>query len=377
MTPEEERDYQEALRRIKEAEEKKSVELDLIRLEYLTRIPPELASLTSLQSLNLSECRLTGDLRPLAKLKSLQTLSLSGCKLSDLSPLAELKSLQTLDLSMWQLSWRTPLSDLSPLAELTLLQTLNLAGWWHLSDLSPLEGLTSLQTLNLAGCEELSDLRPLAKLKSLQTLDLTVCEQLSDLSPLERLTSLQTLDLSGCVGIRRFSPLKSLLHTLSYLCLARCKFEDLPSEVCGYRVNVLDKVRAYFFLKRGSDTANGHPNITEVVLLIHGIRDFAEWQDMVSTVLAEIPATEISPLKYGRFDALKFWFPLWTRRAPIRKILRRIRDAHARNPSAKLSVIAHSFGTYAIGKILNRNPDHRIAPTDSLWGDFTDRIWMG
>ena len=54
MTPEEERDYQEALRRIKEAEENKSVELDLDGLSNLTRFPPELADLASLQSLQQS-----------------------------------------------------------------------------------------------------------------------------------------------------------------------------------------------------------------------------------------------------------------------------------------------------------------------------------
>jgi len=57
MTPEE-RDYEEAKRRIQEAEDNKSVELDLSYLSDLTRFPPELANLTSLQSLAhiLFEC---------------------------------------------------------------------------------------------------------------------------------------------------------------------------------------------------------------------------------------------------------------------------------------------------------------------------------
>ena len=73
MTPEES-DYEEALRLIQEAEEHKSVELDLNGLSYLTRFPPELAALTSLQSALVGCSQLSGDLSPLAKLTSLQSL---------------------------------------------------------------------------------------------------------------------------------------------------------------------------------------------------------------------------------------------------------------------------------------------------------------
>jgi hypothetical protein len=140
-------------------------------------------------------------------------------------------------------------------------------------------------------------------------------------------------------------------------------------------------IKAQFRLRHPREPASS--TIQEVVLLIHGIRDFAEWQHKVSPILKEISNKEVWPLSYGRFDALKFWFPLWTRRAPIRKILRRIRDAHARNPSAKLSVIAHSFGTYAIGEILSNNPEielHRlilcgaILPTEFGWDKLRKRI---
>jgi internalin A len=379
MTPEEA--YQEALRRIRKAEETGAVELDLsgvkegetgaeepTGLETLTRLPPELAGLTSLQTLNLTGCeqlsgnlsplasltslqllnlvacqQLSGDLRPLAGLTSLQSLNLRWCgQLSgDLTPLARLTSLQSLDLSSCdQLSDLTPLArltslqsldlgyckqlsgDLSPLARLTSLQSLDLSSCDQLSDLSPLAGLTSLrlldlshckqlggdlsplaslasslwslhlsgceklsgdlsqlarltslQSLHLSGCEKLSgdlsplahlnslqslyvswsrqfsgDLAPLTSLTSLQSLDLRRCEQFSDLSPLAGLSSLQTLDLSHCLGFRRFAPLEPLLPTLQQLSLFGCKFDDLPSEICGESSseNVLDKVRAHY-----------------------------------------------------------------------------------------------------------------------------------
>jgi hypothetical protein len=80
MSPEEEHNYQEAVRRIKEAEENKSTELDLSSLESLARFPPGLASLTSLQTLKLFCRQLRGDLSPLSELTSLQMLNLFGCR---------------------------------------------------------------------------------------------------------------------------------------------------------------------------------------------------------------------------------------------------------------------------------------------------------
>ena len=66
MTPEEA--YQAALRRIYEAERTGAVELDLSQLAS-NRLPPELESLTSLQSLDFAGCeKLNGDLSPLAGL---------------------------------------------------------------------------------------------------------------------------------------------------------------------------------------------------------------------------------------------------------------------------------------------------------------------
>ena len=56
MTPEEA--YQEALRRIREAERTGALELDLSYFS-LNRLTPELARLTSLRSLGLDQCTST------------------------------------------------------------------------------------------------------------------------------------------------------------------------------------------------------------------------------------------------------------------------------------------------------------------------------
>ena len=51
MTPEEEA-YEEALRRIREAEESGAIELDLSGLEMLNRLPPELERRTAAEAIS-------------------------------------------------------------------------------------------------------------------------------------------------------------------------------------------------------------------------------------------------------------------------------------------------------------------------------------
>ena len=96
-----------------------------------------------------------------------------------------------------------------------------------------------------------------------------------------------------------------------------------------------------------------------LVLLVHGIRTRAEWQSMVKDAL-EGEATKVVPIKYGRLDLIRFWFPIFTRNGPIRDTETKIGRAIFDHPGHEVIVIAHSFGTHAISKILQRNPLIRI-----------------
>ncbi|MDQ5868012.1 MAG: hypothetical protein M3390_20145, partial [Chloroflexota bacterium] len=122
------------------------------------------------------------------------------------------------------------------------------------------------------------------------------------------------------------------------------------------------------------------PGDRQVVLLVHGIRTHANWQEMVVEQLAEKNSITVIPVRYGYLDLFRFWFPWLTRERPIQKTLRRIRAAISRHPHARLSIIAHSFGTYAITKILDDNPDIKvfrlilcgsIVPTEFRWDKIT------
>jgi pimeloyl-ACP methyl ester carboxylesterase len=99
----------------------------------------------------------------------------------------------------------------------------------------------------------------------------------------------------------------------------------------------------------------------KLVILIHGIRTRAEWQTKVRKMLKDTDVTVVS-IMYGYFDLIKFLFPFWTREIAIDQIKRKIRMELHDHPSGnpEITVMAHSFGTYAIVRILREEPDLRI-----------------
>ena len=111
------------------------------------------------------------------------------------------------------------------------------------------------------------------------------------------------------------------------------------------------------------------PNDT-VVILIHGIRTAARWQSRVANIIEKETGAEVIPLKYGYFDLLRFWCPFGAcRRGPVERLRKQIEGIREKNPKARLVVFAHSFGTYALSRILMDNPYfkfHRILLCGSI-----------
>jgi len=97
--------------------------------------------------------------------------------------------------------------------------------------------------------------------------------------------------------------------------------------------------------------------IREVVLLIHGIRTQATWQRTVKAVLEEIPGVFVQESNYGYFDTFRFWCPFVTRTAAIEEVKQTVQTLKHKYPDARLSVIAHSNGTYIITKLLQSELD--------------------
>lgn len=126
------------------------------------------------------------------------------------------------------------------------------------------------------------------------------------------------------------------------------------------------------------------PPPDHVVVLLHGIRTEAPWAEMVRQVLAaHAPGIRVFPFRYGYFDVFRFLSPVGTRRRPAEMVVRRLRVLKEEFPGVPLSVVAHSFGTYTIARILDDETDirlHRlllcgsIIPQDYRWDKVSDRI---
>jgi pimeloyl-ACP methyl ester carboxylesterase len=122
-----------------------------------------------------------------------------------------------------------------------------------------------------------------------------------------------------------------------------------------------------------------------VIVMVHGIRDVGAWQRTVSNAL-QAPKTEVIQFRFGLYPAIRFLFPFNLSGTAVRKVVEKFRDVKAEYPNAKISVIAHSFGTYVVLKALEQDPNLRlwkmvfcgsVANDQIRWVRFKNRIGDG
>lgn len=90
-----------------------------------------------------------------------------------------------------------------------------------------------------------------------------------------------------------------------------------------------------------------------LVILIHGIRDIARWQNEIKQTLKD-EGFAVESTNYGRMNLLEFLLPTpYFRNKAKLTVWTQIQHAKLLHPKAsKVSVIAHSFGTYVIAQII-------------------------
>ena len=123
-----------------------------------------------------------------------------------------------------------------------------------------------------------------------------------------------------------------------------------------------------------------------IVLLVHGIRTYGQWQKKVGAMLSRngIP---FEAYDYGFFPLRKFLRPGYNRRMVddfYDSYGRLIRESalDLKTYATRPSVAAHSFGTYMVGECMRHHPDVKfdkvlfcgsILPVDFNWKELFDR----
>lgn len=90
----------------------------------------------------------------------------------------------------------------------------------------------------------------------------------------------------------------------------------------------------------------------KIVVTLHGIQTTGKWQKQITPYLAKHGLIPYH-LDYGWFDVLRFLLP-WTRNRRVRAIREELRDLVRITGADRISVIAHSFGTFQVMEALQR-----------------------
>lgn len=98
-----------------------------------------------------------------------------------------------------------------------------------------------------------------------------------------------------------------------------------------------------------------------VVILVHGINTKGLWRNEIRAVLKEeglIPA----PVGYDVLHVLQFLSPAsGARREAIEVVTKNILDIRKEYPDAKISFIAHSFGTFVVTEFLKQHESFKVS----------------
>ncbi|TPN47654.1 MULTISPECIES: hypothetical protein [unclassified Mesorhizobium] len=84
-----------------------------------------------------------------------------------------------------------------------------------------------------------------------------------------------------------------------------------------------------------------------IVIAVHGIRDFGQWQDRLGDILAVNPSIVTERYRFGYFSVLAFLIP-FARWLAVRAFRRHFEQLVKDNPEAHFSLVAHSFGTHIV-----------------------------
>lgn len=101
------------------------------------------------------------------------------------------------------------------------------------------------------------------------------------------------------------------------------------------------------------------PRSKHVLVLVHGIRTAAVWHDLVQQVF-EPTEIRVIPIGYEYHGVVRFLSP-FGRKGVVSYVQDQLRQVRSDHPQAAISLIAHSFGTYIVSRILSSSSGYRLS----------------
>lgn len=124
--------------------------------------------------------------------------------------------------------------------------------------------------------------------------------------------------------------------------------------------SILIQVSAMLRTKQASMKVNSD----KLLISIHGIRTYGQWQHELVKDLKKYSNTfDFIEMKYGFFDIFSFFVP-FVRNSKANLIASRLKKIIEENPDKEVSIIAHSFGTIIVYQaLLGYIPKNKIKKT--------------
>jgi pimeloyl-ACP methyl ester carboxylesterase len=94
---------------------------------------------------------------------------------------------------------------------------------------------------------------------------------------------------------------------------------------------------------------NGSEGVGNVLLLVHGMKSSASWFELTNQLMTYSVPCQVAPVNYGYLDLPQFVWPFGREKSqPVQKIKDEIRGVKAKYKNARISILAHSYGTVAL-----------------------------
>ncbi|NJC44290.1 UNVERIFIED_ORG: CheY-like chemotaxis protein [Xanthomonas campestris] len=236
-----------------------------------------------------------------------------------------------------------------------------------------------VEDVSVAACSDQAKERLRAKYFDFLILDVVIPKRSADRSPAAEHGLALLAQLSRGVSLKRPGQIIGITAAVEDISSYRDAFLDhcvVVIDASPVTPGWKDKIAAALYSANASRLARAVEEKQTVLLSLHGIRTYGEWQQRLEALIsAKTDKIEFRSYKYGYFSSLSLMSSR-VRDFEVKKLLERVERDSAQLKEKRVVVVAHSFGTYlavsAIRKIVLEHPNEALDLTLIICGSVLD-----